>query len=129
MIYCTLFLNILVPTPTVATGNMNLMVVAGNSAQLSCTVTLPSYSDSVYGAGAGVMVEATWDRGVGSTNKTASSSIVSFSNQLNTISTEDKGVYTCTARVYYTGAHSPVINSNISAGATTTLMVQSNNGY
>ena len=101
--------------------------LAGENANFTCTVTPANYDS--YSSVSGIFVEVIWSQNLPSSNLTAMNP-VSYTTRLDRVNTSQSGDYTCTARVFYNGAqYSPVINSNISAGATTTLMVQSNNDY
>ena len=101
--------------------------LAGESAEFTCTVTLANYDS--YSSVSDIFVEVIWSRILPSRILMAMNP-VSYTTRLDRVNTSQSGDYTCTARVFYSGTqHSPVINSNISAGATTTLRVQSNNDY
>ena len=100
--------------------------LAGESADFTCTVTPANYSS--YSLVSDIFVEVIWSRILPSSIFTAMNS-VPYTARLDDVTTGQSGDYTCTARVFYNGTqYSPVINSNISTGATT-LMVQSNNDY
>ena len=101
--------------------------VAGESADFTCTVTPTNYGS--YSLVSDIFVEVIWSRILPSSIFTAMNS-VPYTARLDRVNTGQSGDYTCTARVFYNGTqYSPVIDSDVSAGATTTLMVQSNNDY
>ena len=101
--------------------------LAGESAEFTCTVTPANYDS--YSSVSGIFVEVIWSQNLPSSNLTAMNP-VSYTTRLDRVNTSQSGDYTCTARVFYNGAqYSPVIDSDVSAGVTTTLMVQSNNDY
>ena len=102
-----------------ANGTTN--VTAGESAGISCTVTLPN-NDSYIGTSVNVM----WTGGLSTMSYeiSANTDTVTDIRSFPASNISDAGTYNCTAQVVYSGSL-PVMDSSTSSESTATLRVQS----